>query len=52
MCCSFVSNTNGPKTLLGTRMHHESPHFVVTREHSKYTNRAPHALTLPVLSVS
>ena len=22
MCCSLVSNTNGPKTLLGTRMHH------------------------------
>ena len=20
MCCSLVSNTNGPKTLLGTRM--------------------------------
>ena len=23
MCCSLVSNTNGPKTLLGNRMHHE-----------------------------
>ena len=22
MCCSLVNNTNGPKTLLGTRMHH------------------------------
>ena len=22
MCCSSVSNTNGPKTLLGTRLRH------------------------------
>ena len=22
MCCSLLSNTNGPKTLLDTRMHH------------------------------
>ena len=36
---------------LGKKSWDESPHFVVTREHSKYTIRALHALMLPVLSV-
>ena len=31
MCFSLVRNTNGPKTLLGTRMHHGGPGILVCR---------------------
>ena len=49
---SKLTGLTGGVMSLGKKSCDESPHFVATREHSKYTNRALYALTLPVPSVS